>query len=713
MTQSATFDTTSSAINLTGGIYTAHANLQSTNTQDPLTKSVYALDGTHLTALLHTGSPTTGQYSTFLKIMATSDGGATNAQANSVFSSSVTVPFPTGTTSAGWTYTQYNNIDGNDRRAQYAPIAIDSSDNVYITLLSPYQSYGELLTIKIDKPTTGWSAWVAAGGTTALVSSTLTRNAYSAFPNTNNKPQQVIATYWTSYGYLVHLMGSASPTAGNHVMEVYNATTGAYVSRNNAAVNATTYTGVISQARPTAFANGGCYVSFAVGSTTGTSANIFTMWQVSSSGTLTSGQDTVGNFTGTTASYTNGAAYSGTCQVGFLSPNKMIFFTKSNFASSGIIWAIVGIEWYTTGAPGGGSAPYASGTYGSGSNPNTATTGSTITQTTVARMQIFQDERIIRWWNGTSTLYCQEASYDSGFTTLTFVTAPFSVASDGLDTGANILAFTEAAWDNKLVYYRHGNGGTTVTARYALQDADRAVTYSLPSAGPVGSSFIQSPFTSLINRNAGVRFGIVPQQTITSGHGVLYWGKFTPSCTGYRVKRVNGGTTDYLIASSQTFSTEATNSITVGSLLVNAESTANQWANGTAYTLSGAIVTSVGVTPYGTTRTLTTTTPSSAPSSATPRRFIRTTLNSAMALSHEYTFDNNALVNRINVGNFGTSAATFALQIGGVYLVAPVVINAGETFTIDTSQRVDSNDRILLTSTSSSVDLWVSGTEGI
>ncbi len=116
-------------------------------------------------------------------------------------------------------------------------------------------------------------------------------------------------------------------------------------------------------------------------------------------------------------------------------------------------------------------------------------------------------------------------------------------------------------------------------------------------------------------------------------------------------------------------------------------------------------------TPYGTLDSITST-DSSAPLDPTAARFMRKTLI-ADTDAHEYTFDTDALVNKITVANAGTSSTVFSMKVGEYYLVAPVTIVSGGTLNVDTSQRVDANDRILFSSTNTQTDVYISGTIGI
>jgi len=206
---------------------------------------------------------------------------------------------------------------------------------------------------------------------------------------------------------------------------------------------------------------------------------------------------------------------------------------------------------------------------------------------------------------------------------------------------------------------------------------------------------------------------MVPTGSV-GGRGFTWYGRTMVSSVvaGYRLKRTLSGTDTYYNASTQTWSgTAVTNANTATSFTVDIPASAGFASSGT-YTFALALVDIYGdITPYGTADTIVST-DSTAPNAPTAVRFIRKTLI-ADTDAHEYTFDTNALVNKITVANAGTSSTTFAVKVGGTYLFAPIAIAAGATLNVDTSQRVDADDRVLFTSTNGSTDVYISGTIGI
>ena len=693
-------------------------SLQTSSAQDPHTKAVYASDGTHLTALLATNSSSVVR---LMKVIGTSDGGSSLSSSNVAISSVITVDAPTGSSSVGWnstTFSIYNSVTGTAGRASWAPIAIDTSDNLYIPLATTQGTYGEMAIYKVSKPTTGWAAWVAAGGTTTLTTTKLVSQVFATGPVNNGVVGHVYSAQWTNNGYLVFFCGSLAPQTNGFAFVVFNATTGAFVGNSTSFSGYNnTYCGILDTSIPYLGAPGGGFTFYTTGSTTSTGMLNYAFWQVDSTGTIylaTEGFNS--RVLGTQVSYTNGGNYSNAAMISWVDTDKFMIITKNNTSPYNMQAAILQVYWYSADArPGANSNPYVSGNpAGTTQNSNTAS-GSTLMANWTAQAQVFPEERIVRVFQTSSgTTYYQDINYNSSFSTITYEANPFVVSSTtGTNGGLNFIY--EASWDNKFIYYNLStqSGATTIGIQYEAQNANRAITYSVPTTGPVGSTAIISPTVPINGTSSGIGITVAPSATSSGGgHGTLYWGRFTPITTGYRLKRVNGGTTDYLITSSGTFGTETTNNVT-SIANTTALTTANQWANGITYAVSLASVTNVGAGPYGTTRNLVTTTPSAAPSSPTPRRFLRTTLVNS-TLAHEQTFDNNALVNRINVANKSTSATTFGMQVGDIYLVAPTTINAGETLVVDTSQRVDAGDRTYLTaSASSALDIYISGTEGI
>lgn len=701
-------------------IYSTMGQLQTSSAQDSHSKAVYASDGTHLTALLAANSSNVVR---LMKVIATSDGGATLTTSNVAISSAITLDAPTGNASAGWsntTFTISNNVAGNAGRAGWAPIAIDSSDNLYIPLLyTQTGSYGEMAVYRVNKPTTGWAAWVAGGGTATLSTTKLVSHTFTGTaPVNNGKAAHVYGAQWTNNGYLVFLCAAEAPQTNGLAFLAFNATTGVYVGNSSATSGYNnTYFGVVDYAVPYLGAPGGGFVYFATSGTTNTQMFQFVCWQINSSGTVYASNNSVNSyFLGTQVTYANGGAYTNAMMMAWVDNDKFMFIGKDNSSPYQMWSTIVDVDWYTAdNRPGGNQTPNIQTALTSATQNTSTATGAVLTQNWGAQAQVFPEERIVRvFQSGGGVLFYQDINYNSSFTTITYEAAPFSATSN-INILGNLQTIFEAAWDNKFVYYApsSGSGAVSFNINYEAQNANRAITFSVPSTGPVGSTSIISPTVPINGTSSGIGITVVPSATSSGGgHGTFYWGRFTPSTTGYRLKRVNGATTDYLVSSSGTFSTETTNSVST-TATTTVLTTANQWANGTTYTVSFATVSNCGAVPYGTTRTLVTTTPSAAPASPTPRRFLRTTLANA-TLAHEQTFDNNALVNRINVANKGTSAATFGMQIGDIYVVAPTTVNVGETLALDTSQRVDAGDRTYLTaSASSTLDVYISGTEGI
>lgn len=702
--------------------YSVYSNLQNTQSsteQDSITKVVYASDGTHISTLLATNSSSVVR---LLKVIATSDGGSTLTTSNVAISSAITLDAPTGSSSVGWNVTTFNilnTVTGNPARAAAGSVAIDSSDNLYIPLITSQGTYGEMAIYKVSKPTGGWAAWVAAGGTTTLTTTKMVSHVFTgANPVNGGKAGHVYASYWTNNGYLVFFCAAESPTSQGFAPLIFNATTGAYLGNNSALSGYNnTYFGVNDMSVPYLGAPGGGFTFFTAGTTTNTQMHYFVPWQINNSGTFTASVNSIASYLlGTQVTYANGGNYTNACMISWVDTNKFMIILKNN-TSPYKPWAgIIGVDWNSgDNRPGGTSTSISITGVTAGPTEHTAAsaTGAYLGNAWAGVAQVFPEERIVRIYqtNG-STVYYQDINYNAGFTAITYEAAPFTLATGVTATGALSTLF-EAAWDNKMVYYGMSNSGAvTININYQAQDANRAITFSVPTTGPVGSIGIPSPASS-INAVSGIGISVAPSAASSGGgHGTLYWGRFTPLTTGYRLKRVNGATTDYLVASSGTFSTETTNSVSTTANTV-VLTLANQWTNATTYTVSFATASNCGAVPYGTTRTIVTTTPSAAPASPTPRRFYRGTL-AASTLGHEQTFDNNSLVNRISAANKGTSATTFAIQVGDVYLVAPTTVNVGETLVLDTSQRVDAGDRTYLTSgASSTLDVYISGTEGI
>jgi hypothetical protein len=625
--------------------------------------------------------------------------------------------------------------------AHQIPFGVDSSDNLYVYLLrdsSTGGTYGGSTLLKISKPTEGWAQWEASSDTSLRVSS-VTAETYTVYPatqsttaNPGSRPYHVFATYvceTVSDGipYLVTFYSNEHPSLSSYngaiTYEVRNLNTGARTAQGNIS-SGNTYQGILSMSRPSVFAAGGVISYYNVSGATTANSGKLVAWQVHQGGGFTRNEYTTSSYSTTFPTWNEGLS-SGSCgMIQFVSRNRFVILTRNGSGTNYVV-SMVGVNWqgpvsdYSSSIPGqgGGSAPVIT-TFGSTITVSgTGGTYATWSNTSfTASVLAFPENNFIRIFNHNLGGY-----YDMNYTLNSGMSASLNANSyafdDSFPTGlGGTSQHPGISHDNKILYLYTTPASSVMSFRYSLNNKDNAISYVLPVDGPSATSLIVSPTVSSINSNGGIKIELTKPSTAISvtGHGSTYWGRFTPSSIGYKFRRVDGETTTYLTQSSLTFgeSEVDNNSASTPFLSASLDIPSAQWANAKNYNISLAYNYTVGNTStYGSTKTITTVTPSTAPTSPTAKRFMRRAMP-ALTDSHEYTFDNNALVNRINIANYGAQA-TVAIKIGEFYILPPTTVASGAILNLDTSQRVDQNDRILITSSSSSIDIWISGTEGI
>lgn len=689
----------------------------------------YASDGTAISLLLKN----INNASYGLQAIVASDG-LTPTSANAKASDTIDLStYGSGTT---FRYTTFGDI--NQNFALPIPFAIDSSDNLYVFLLrdgNTAGTYGGSTVLKISKPTEGWASW-ELGTNTSLRVSLISSENYTVFPGnqtTNTAsgalPQNVYATYvceGLSDGipYLVTFYSNININSGSYngaiTYEVRNLNTGARTAQGNITAG-NNYFGVNSMAQARANAAGGAFTYWSYSSTTTQNGAQTWVWQIRPAGLWSATSFSTHSYLATAPSFNENIFYGNYGLVQFVNKNRFILVGRSGSGTS-YIAAMMGVNWrspvdnYDSSTPGqGGSTPlfqsYGSVITVSGTGGTYAAMNST---TNTFSLTTFPENNFFRIINHSRGGY-----YDMNYSTSSGVSSTLNANSyawdDALPNSMNGI-IPGPAYDNKLLYIYSTDGSSTLSFRYLNHSKDNVITYSAPSIGPAASSLISAPTATSINSNGGIKLDLVrPSGSVsTTGHGSTYWGRFTPSVIGYKLRRVDGATTTYLTDSTLSFGESEVNNNLASTVFTSAslDIPSAQWANTKNYDLSFAYnYTTANTSVYGATRTLSTVTPGTAPTTATAKRFMRRALPT-FTDAHEYTFDNNALINRINIANYGAQA-TVAIKIAGIYLIPPTTIAGGAVLNIDTSQRVDQNDRIFITSSSSSVDIWISGTEGI
>jgi hypothetical protein len=589
---------------------------------------------------------------------------------------------------------------------------IDQSDTVIVPVIGSGNSgtiAGAIYLIKFAKPAEGWRAW-AANGSTALTVTTGSAASTLNFQGTSGTIAYTIkGVIYTGSGHIVvatYYTSGTIATGFHYGLYSINTSTGAIVNCVGIGAGSSTSTTGLSLMSGVQFGkfsqSGGFWWNN--GTTTATDQCKFTIFNVSSIGTIT-----VANqgklFSTTLDTFNAGLNKKNRIASVYLKDNKILSIARASGSASYYI-RVDQISQTGTGVSGSisdisyGSIP--SGGYASGA----ASTFSLYPQS-------FIEEGFVRIWqvsdSGTTVGYV-DVFVNLTTNTITWDTTSFGGFSFG---GQYPSLYNTLQEDSYGRYYDFiSSTGTDSTFNSNAITLPAGASWSTYTTGPTSASFT-SPTVSTLNLQGGIKFQLAPVGA-AGGRGSLSSGNCMAQNTpaGYQLKRTIGGVDSYYNATTQTFgASPVTNANIAPTLTVDIPASAGFASSGT-YAFSLALVDVYSVaTPFGTTDSITSI-DASAPATVTAKRFLRKTM-AASTDAHEYTFNTTALINKITIANGGAGSSTVALKVGGFYLVAPVEISAGATLTVDTSHLVDGDDRVLLTSSNSGTDIYISGTEGI
>jgi hypothetical protein len=250
---------------------------------------------------------------------------------------------------------------------------------------------------------------------------------------------------------------------------------------------------------------------------------------------------------------------------------------------------------------------------------------------------------------------------------------------------------------NKLFFYLSNNGRAGVAVE----------TPTIPGLIPTITP--ASPIEQTVNLTPGVD---VPLNVTASATLNLWWGTGSFSIsnwTTYKLRRVFGATTQYYNASSDVWQSGEVSNTWAPSVTLKA----SQFTNGTQYTLALSVGNAQFTSDYSAVpKVFTPVAALAAPSSPTPRSW-KDALIPIATDAHLFTVDNRTLINKVTFTNNSTSNATVSMKVSGVTLLAPLTLTANQTVTYETSQLAYPNDKVTVSNTGSSVDVYVTGTEGI
>jgi hypothetical protein len=675
--------------------YTGYYTSVNNNTSNANTMSqaiVTASDGTNIYVDLdmYNGSPYVERFS----LLASAEGNPKTSYKSFTFTNTYTT-----TTAYEWTFTDSNTI-------RTMPIVIDIDDNVYVPLIGSGSSgsvAGAIYLLKYSKPSEGWRAW-ANGSSTTLTYSFSGGADTTAIQGTGAHTARYLKGAWyTNSGHILVTSWYQGGSVSN-VFKLYCLNTaGSIVSHTGWGSTSTTGVSWISSAQ---FGRGSQVgaIWYNQGTAASTDQQKMAVWQVTSAGVVS--VDAGSKLFGISLdSFNTGMQYSGRITSTYLKDNKLVSVARGSGGNQYYLRIDqVSQTSKTT------SLLQSDTTYSS--QPGGSFSASTAANTAVY-LQPFAEENFVRIWtvDNSGNFGYLDAFINPTTNAITYDTQSYSVGSIGGNFGSLYPIFQAPSFGR---YHDYLTWPTSSTTQYNsnLITLPTGANWGTVTTGPAAASF-KSPSVTTLNMQSGIKFNMLPTGTV-GGRGYTWFGKTMVSSVlaGYRLKRTISGTDTYYNATTQTWSeTAVTNANTATSFTVDIPASAG-FANSGTYSFSLALVDIYGdITPYGTASVIIST-DSVAPNEPTAVRFIRKTLISDTD-AHEYTFDTNALVNKITVANAGTSSTTFSVKVGGIYLVAPVAISAGSTLNIDTSQRVDADDRVLFSSTNNATDVYISGTIGI
>jgi len=670
--------------------YWASSNINTSNANNITPGMVTASDGTNIYVDLDQYQGYTERFT----LLASAEGNPKASYKSFNFINTYTT-----TTAYDWTFSDSNSI-------RTMPIVIDSEDNVYVPLIGGGSSgsvAGAIYFLKYSKPSEGWRAW-ANGSSTTLTYSFSGGADTTAMQGTGAHTARYLKGAWyTNSGHIVVSTYYQGGTVQN-VFRLYCLnTSGTMISHVGWGGTSTTGVSHISAAQ---FGRGSQVGSMWYNQGTAASADQqkLAIWQVTSAGVISI--DTGSKLFGISLDSANtGMNLIGRITSAYLKDNKLVSVARGSGGNQYYLRVDLVSQTSKTTSLLQSDTTYSSQPGGSFSASTAANTG--------VYLQPFAEENFVRIWtiDNSGNFGYLDAFINPSTNAITYDTQSYSVGTLGANYGSLHTIFQVPTFGR---YYDFFTWPTNITTQYNsnLVSLPTGASWATVTTGPSLDSF-KSPSVSTLNMQAGIKFNMVPTGSV-GGRGFTWYGRTMVSSVvaGYRLKRTLSGTDTYYNASTQTWSgTAVTNANTATSFTVDIPASAVFASSGT-YTFALALVDIYGdITPYGTADTIVST-DSTAPNAPTAVRFIRKTLI-ADTDAHEYTFDTNALVNKITVANAGTSSTTFAVKVGGTYLFAPIAIAAGATLNVDTSQRVDADDRVLFTSTNGSTDVYISGTIGI
>jgi hypothetical protein len=633
-------------------------------------------------------------YKERFSLLASAEGNPKTSYKSFVFTNTYTT-----TTAYEWTFSDTNSI-------RTMPIVIDSEDNVYVPLIGGGASgsvAGAIYFLKYSKPSEGWRAW-ANGSSTTLTYSFSGGADTTAMQGTGAHTARYLKGAWyTNSGHIV----VSTWYQGGTVQQVFRLyclnTSGTMISHVGWGSTSATGASHISSAQ---FGRGSQVGSMWYNQGTAASADQqkLAIWQVTSTGVIS--VDTGSKLFGISLdSFNAGMNKVGRITSAYLKDNKLVSVARGSGGNQYYLRVDLVSQTSKTTSLLQSDTTYSSQPGGSFSASTAANTG--------VYLQPFAEENFVRIWtvDNSGNFGYLDAFINPTTNAITYDTQSYSVGTLNGNYGSLHTIFQVPTFGK---YYDFFTWPSSSTTQYNsnLVTLPTGASWATVTTGPSAASF-KSPSVSTLNMQAGIKFNMVPTGSV-GGRGFTWFGRTMVSSVvaGYRLKRTISGTDTYYDATTQTWSgTAVTNANTTTAFTIDIPASAGFASSGT-YTFALALVDIYGdVTPYGTVDTIVST-DSSAPNEPTAIRFIRKTLI-ADTDAHEYTFDTNALVNKITVANAGNSSTTFAVRVGGIYLIAPVAISAGATLNVDTSQRVDADDRVLFTSTNGSTDVYISGTIGI
>lgn len=680
--------------------YTGYSGYWNTNENQTSNINTYSpgmvttSDGTNITVNLemYNGSPFFERFHLF----ASAEGNPKTSYKTFVFQNTYST-----TTAYQYTFSDTSSM-------KTTPIVIDTEDNIYLPLIGGGQSGsqgGAIYLLKYSKPTEGWRAWANGSSTTLTYSFTSGADTTAMQGTGAHVAYGVKGAWYTNSG---HVVVSTWYTGGSvqNVFRLYClSTSGTLISHIGWGGGSTSGVAHISSVQ---FGRGSQLggIWYNQGSSSQTNNVKFAIWQVSSTGILSIASEPNGRLFGINLdSYDNGMFRLGRVTSAYLKDNKLVSVARGAGGNQYYIRVDTVSQTAKTISLLQSDTTYAS-------QPTGSFSASTASNTAIY-LQPFAEENFVRIWtiDNSGNFGYLDAFINPSTNVITYDTQSYSIGALGAAYGSAYTIFQLPTFGRYYDYFTWSSS-TANSYNSNLITLPTGATWGSVTTGPSLNSF-KSPSISTLNMQGGIKFNMSPTGTI-GGRGYTWYGRTMVSSVvnGYRLKRTIAGVDKYYNAITQTWDDAAiTNANTATSFTIDIPASAG-FASSGSYSFALALVDIYGdITPYGTPRVIVST-DSAAPAEPTAVRFIRKTLISDTD-AHEYTFDTNALVNKITVANAGTGSTLFAVKIGGTYLIAPIGIAAGATLNVDTSQRVDADDRILFTSTNNATDVYISGTIGI